>query len=142
MPLPEPQPGLVIRYAYLWKREADQGRVEGAKDRPCALVGRVLRGDDEAPLLWVLPITRARPANAHNGVEIPPTTRQRLGLDDEPCWVITTECNQFTWPGPDVRPSGSADFAFGMLPPKLYTIILERVIARARERRLARTDRD
>jgi len=29
---------LVIRFSYLWKREADAGREEGVKDRPCAVV--------------------------------------------------------------------------------------------------------
>lgn len=43
MSLPRPQPGLVIRYAYLWKREYDQGRDEGSKDRPCAIVMTVPR---------------------------------------------------------------------------------------------------
>ena len=38
MSWPEPRPGLVIRFSYLWKPEADAGRVEGVKDRPCAIV--------------------------------------------------------------------------------------------------------
>lgn len=38
MTLPVPEPGLVIRYAYLWDREAREGRDEGSKDRPCAIV--------------------------------------------------------------------------------------------------------
>jgi hypothetical protein len=48
--LPAPRPGLVIRYSYLWAREAEEGRDEGVKDRPCAIVlvmldegGRALR---------------------------------------------------------------------------------------------------
>jgi hypothetical protein len=40
---PEPQPGLVIRFSYLWKREADAGREEGVKDRPRAIVLAVER---------------------------------------------------------------------------------------------------
>jgi len=36
--LPTPRPGLVIRYSYLWAREHDQGREEGVKDRPCAVL--------------------------------------------------------------------------------------------------------
>lgn len=35
---PEPQPGLVISYAYLWSDEAERGLVEGREDRPCAIV--------------------------------------------------------------------------------------------------------
>lgn len=38
MTWPTPRPGLVIRFSYLWKREADAGREEGVKDRPCAVV--------------------------------------------------------------------------------------------------------
>lgn len=38
MPWPEPEPGLVIRYAYLWRREQETGREKGTKDRPCAVV--------------------------------------------------------------------------------------------------------
>lgn len=39
---PDPHPGLVIRYAYLWKREYDEGREDGSKDRPCSIVLSVL----------------------------------------------------------------------------------------------------
>jgi hypothetical protein len=40
---PVPRPGLVIRYSYLWESEARQGREEGVKDRPCAIVLVILR---------------------------------------------------------------------------------------------------
>jgi hypothetical protein len=36
--LPEPRPGLVIRYGFLWSHEAEAGAEEAAKDRPCAIV--------------------------------------------------------------------------------------------------------
>ena len=36
--LPEPVPGLVIRYSYLWYTEHRTGREEGQKDRPCAII--------------------------------------------------------------------------------------------------------
>ena len=39
MALPKPVPGLVIRYSYLWHREYLEGREDGQKDRPCAIVG-------------------------------------------------------------------------------------------------------
>jgi hypothetical protein len=41
-----PRPGLVIRYAYLWESEARQGREEGVKDHPYAIVLVVLREGD------------------------------------------------------------------------------------------------
>jgi hypothetical protein len=36
--LPEPVPGLVIRYSYLWAEEYGRGQEEGVKDRPCAVI--------------------------------------------------------------------------------------------------------
>lgn len=38
MALPEPEYGLVISYAYLWRHESETGQTEGLKDRPCAIV--------------------------------------------------------------------------------------------------------
>jgi hypothetical protein len=34
MPIPTPEPGLVISYAYVLEHEAQGGREEGRKDRP------------------------------------------------------------------------------------------------------------
>jgi hypothetical protein len=34
--IPEPVPGLVIRYSYLWQSEFVSGRDEGSKDRPAS----------------------------------------------------------------------------------------------------------
>jgi hypothetical protein len=45
MTLPEPVAGLVIRYSYLWYREYLEGRDEGQKDGPCAIVA-ALRVDE------------------------------------------------------------------------------------------------
>lgn len=43
MSLPDPKPGLVIRYGFLWSDERAGGAVEAAKDRPCAIVVAVRR---------------------------------------------------------------------------------------------------
>ena len=132
MSLPEPHPGLVIRYAYLWKREYDQGREEGSKDRPCAIVMTVAAGDGP-PQVLVLPITRSPPQEAADAVEIPPTTKQRLGLDGERSWIVISEVNEFIWPGPDIRsvPGGDgSSIAYGVLPPRLFDFVRERFLAR------------
>jgi hypothetical protein len=42
MPIPTPEPGLVISYAYVWDYEAQSGQEEGRKDRSspsCAMRG-------------------------------------------------------------------------------------------------------
>ena len=114
MSLPAPRPGLVIRYAYLWDAEARQGREEGVKDRPCAIVLAVLR-EGRHPIVRVLPITHSAPRDSADGLEIPTATKERLGLDSERSWVILSEANDFIWPGPDLRPVPGADPATGGL---------------------------
>jgi hypothetical protein len=39
---PEPQPGLIISYAYLWHHEHRAGREEGLKDRPPRLFNTLM----------------------------------------------------------------------------------------------------
>lgn len=139
MTWPVPQPGLVIRYSYLWEREARAGREEGVKDRPCA-IALVLLGDDTgAPLVRVLPITHAAPADAADALEIPAVTKRRLGLDAERSWIVLTEANDFVWPGPDLRPAINGDLSsvvYGMLPPRFLAAVKEKVLQTYRERRM------
>ena len=102
MSLPEPVPGLVIRYSYLWRSEYERGQEEGNKDRPCAVI-LVVTDNEGNHIVTVLPITHTPPSSAASAVEIPYATKQRLGLDAERSWVILTEVNRFIWPRPDLR---------------------------------------
>jgi hypothetical protein len=128
---PAPQPGLVIRYSYLWAREADAGRDGGVKDRPCAVL--LATRDEEGDLkVIVLPVTHARPVDPDSAIEIPAPTKRRLGLDDDQSWIVVTECNVFAWPGPDLRfaRGGSAESAaYGLLPRRLIEMVRERFLA-------------
>jgi hypothetical protein len=38
MPLPRPQPGLVICYEFLWSQEHEAGAAQGEKKRPCVVL--------------------------------------------------------------------------------------------------------
>lgn len=100
MALPEPVPGLIIRYSYLWYREHLQGREEGQKDRPCAIVAAIRADDNGDTHVLVLPITHSPPGHASFAVEIPAKTKQRLQLDDAQSWVVLSEWNEFVWPRP------------------------------------------
>ena len=135
-----PQPGQVIRYAYLWWNEARTGKQDGAKDRPCGIVLTRLTTAGRT-VAYVLPITHTPPLKNEDGVEIPPATKRRLGLDAERSWIITTELNQFTWPGPDIRPTASGDYVYGYLPEKLMRLVLDQVRQHARDKRLTSVPR-
>ena len=100
---------MVLSYSYLWRAEYENGRIEGVKDRPVAIVlARRDLGNFE--VAYAAPITHSSPLPAKND-RIPVTleVKQRLGLDDLPSWIMTTELNVFVWPGPDLRPIAATD---------------------------------
>jgi hypothetical protein len=81
---PEPQPGLVIFYAYLWSDEAERGLVEGRKDRPCAIVVAIEHPEQAGRRqVVVVPITHTPPHDPTVGIEIPRRVKEHLGLDGE-----------------------------------------------------------
>ena len=140
MAFPRPIPGLVIRYAFLWRDEAARGQEEGVKDRPCAIV-LTTQGDEGAPVVIVLPVTHRPPSDATLAVEIPASTKHRLGLDDARSWIVLTDANRFVWPGPDLRPRKLGDAAsvvYGQLPDALFRQVRDR-FSEAIARRLAAT---
>ncbi len=142
MSLPEPEAGLVIRYAYLWLDDHRKGREEGSKDRPCAIVLAVR--EDEGQRVWVVPVTHSPPNDAGAALEIPAVVKKRLGLDSERSWIVLSETNEFIWPGPDLRRLADRDetsVAYGFLPPRFFAEVRNRFVALARARRSARVRR-
>jgi len=137
--LPEPVPGLVVRYAYLWREEYLRGKEEGRKDRPCAVIV-VTTGEAGDRVVTVLPITHTPPPKPALAVEIPTPTKRRLGLDDDRSWVLLNEANRFAWPGPDLRPTKPGkptEVTYGLLPRALFKEVTAKLAA-AIEARLVR----
>lgn len=133
MAIPEPSPGLVVRYDYLWSREATAGRTQ-AKDRPACLVAA---SDSETKPRFVvlLPITHSPPIGDTVAIEIPLNVRRSIGLDDEPSWVVVSEYNIDEWPNAGLSPiPGRPDtFAYGFIPPGLFAAIKSRLLELAKE---------
>ncbi len=125
MPIPSPEPGLVISYSYLWHREHEAGQEEGRKERPSVIVLAVEREADGATLVTVLPITHSPPAHPALAIEIPAPVKRHLGLDAERSWIIVSEGNEFLWPGYDLRRIPNADhYDYGFLPPRIFNQVL------------------
>lgn len=138
MPLPTPELGLVVSYAYLWNSEFEEGQEEGTKDRPCALV---LSSENEGgnTVVAVVPVTHSPPQRPEEAVEIPAVVKRRLGLDEARSWIVVSEINRFIWPGPDLRPVSRAEperFDYGFLPPAVFRQVLEKFEATVAARRL------
>jgi len=120
--LPAPEPGLVIRYSYLWLDEYREGREEGVKDRPCAIVAAI-REESGRHRVLCLPVTHLRPLRPEWAIEIPHSVKLRLGQDDERSWIIVSKANEFAWPGPDLRPIPEGKhniLTYGFLPPSFF----------------------
>ena len=147
MSFPSPLPSQVIRYSYLWSAEQRRGQEEGVKDRPCAVV-LMMQNEEGDEVVTVLPITHTPPFQSDTGlaIEIPADTKRRLGLDDAPSWIMLTEANRFTWPGPDLRMERNGDpssVVYGLLPERLFERVRTTFLAalKARKARLVeRTD--
>lgn len=130
MPLPRPEPGLVIRYNYLWRQEADRAQ-QHSKDRPAAILASVTKAKDVEVV--ILPITHIEPEAGMPAVEIPRMVKSQLGLDEDQSWVILAECNVDSWPTPDLAqiPGRPGQYAYGYLPPRLFRIIRDAFVAHA-----------
>ncbi len=86
------QTACVVRYPYLWAREATKGETEGRKSRPVAVGVRLARADGDLVLFF--PITTKEPGPERFAVEVPTIEKQRAGLDrDLRLWIILDEYN-------------------------------------------------
>lgn len=142
--MPQPEPGLVIRYAYLWSDEHRAGREEGVKDRPCAIIAALTTDDEGEVRVLVLPVTHTAPTQEELAIEIPASVKRHLGLDDAQSWIVVSESNEFLWPGPDLRRVKDGDdstVAYGFLPPKLFTRVRQRFLKLDAARRAKRVPR-
>ena len=93
-----PEPGAIVDYGYLWKREHDAGQENASKVRPCYILG--VKQIDGLYIVSVLPIS-----SSATGARVPihPRERAALGLPDD-CDVVIEEANVSQWPGPDIVP--------------------------------------
>lgn len=144
MPLPAPEPGLVIPYGYLWRHEHRKGMEEGRKVRPAVIVLAVQHPGRAVKRVTVAPITHSPPSANDRAIEVPARVKQALRLDDDRSWIVLDEVNLFDWPGYDIRPvPGTVDrFAYGFLPPKLYDAVIGGILRLAAARKLAEIGRN
>lgn len=141
MALPVPEPGLVISFNYLWRRERDAGLEYGRYARPCAVVVAYRRAVDDALIVTVVPITHQPPRADEHAIMIPSAVKRHLGLDDAPSWAVVDEVNEFAWPGFDLEPRPNGEIAYGYIPPRLHSAIRHAIVERAQAGRLGRTRR-
>lgn len=138
MKIPDPVPGLVIRYTYLWYDDSVRGRLDGDKARPCAIV----IASRESGLVTVVPITHSPPSEGEESlsIEVPAEIARAIGLDAEVNYV-RLEANRFQWSEVHLRPvPGHPERAhYGMIPKSFFDEIRKRLADLVRQNLLRHT---
>jgi hypothetical protein len=83
--------------------------------------------DDFASPRYVVlvPITHSPPSGASVGIEIPLNVKRKIGLNDEPSWIIISKYSVEEWPngGLSTIPGRNGVFAYGFIPPGLFATV-------------------
>lgn len=141
----EPKAGLVVRYDFLWKEEADLG-LDSGKDRPCAIVLVAVEKTDGSKDVLLCAITHSPPKKNEIAVEIPVAVSRHLGLDNEQSWIKTDQVNRLKWPRDripyGIMPARKGEWCFGMLPRALGEQVFNQLREKAHSRSLRTVDRD
>ena len=127
-----PEPGSIIRYAYLWADESARGREEAVKDRPALVLALSVTQAGGSVQVLVLAVTHSAPVHAHDALPLPADIKRRIGLDDAPSWIITTEATAFIWPVPDIRPvpdRSPTTMVYGRVPDGLLKQVARSYLA-------------
>jgi hypothetical protein len=130
MPLPIPEPGLVLCYEFLWSSEHQAGHEQGEKKRPSVVVLKT-KTDAGQISVTVAPITHSPPRAHTHAIEIPLKVKQHLGLDSQRSWIVYDELNEFIWPGFDLYPVPGGrlgQFDYGFLPPALFDRVIKSIL--------------
>ncbi len=141
MKKPAPQIGQIIRYDYLWRDERDRGRIEGSKERPCAVVVAMQKGENGIQLVYVAPITHSSPQAGQRALEIPAQAKTITGLDEDRSWLVTSEVNRVDWSDPGIVPARPGQWLYGHLPRGIAKRALEDIVALSQQRALRKVDR-
>ncbi len=128
MSLPKPEPGLVFRYDFLWRHEADLGR-QTAKERP-ACIAVATKPSPGKRIVVILPITHSKPNAETVGIEIPAGISRELLLDGERSWIIVSEANVDEWPNPGIAPVPGQRMGsiYGFLPPSFFALVKAKML--------------
>ena len=125
-----PEPGAVLNYSYLWEEEYRDGRDEGVKDRPVAVVIVTVMADGLEQVI-VAALSTSPPRHGERAIEVPSVVRRQLRLSADRSWGVVCEVNRFTWPGYDIRPvpGREPETRYGTLPSGFFRQVRDAIFA-------------
>ncbi len=138
---PEPQPGQIIRFDYLWKREEERGAMQGMKDRPCVVLAKTTCEHTGAEAVIVCPITHSPPYEDQECVRISKKDSRQMGLSKSEQWVKTDEANVVPWSDPGIIRATPTKWLFGRVPKYAFEAIRQSVLDCSKKQRLEMVNR-
>jgi len=82
--VPQPVPGLIVSFSFLWAEEAERGLQEGQKDRPCVVLAAY--DSEHGKGASLVPVTHTAPHDPTHAIAVPAALKAMPGLDDAPAW--------------------------------------------------------
>lgn len=88
------QNGSIVKYPYLWRWQAEEGREHGEKDRPVCLAMAMPDPRQNVTHLVILAISGTPPKSDQIALEIPDLELRRAGLSSSKRgWITVSEFN-------------------------------------------------
>jgi hypothetical protein len=132
--LNEPPIGNLVAYEYLWLSQQNT-REDGAKVYPVALIfaKKIIAS---VTLAYAVGMSHKPPDASEKAIEVPRKLKRHLGLDEDPSWIYCDQLNEFTWPGPDLRPAerlsklpkARDSCIIGALPKDWFALVKQHVV--------------
>ena len=141
MKKPNPEVGQIVRYDYLWRDEQLQGKIEGTKERPCAVIVAVQSQNDGSFTVLLAPITHSSKQANNAAIIIPEQAKTITGLDEDQSWLLTTEVNAVSWLDPGIVPAKKGQWIYGYLPRGIVRKAVDTILKFGREKKLKIIDR-
>ena len=141
MALPEPRPGLVIGYDFLFREQADAGMENASKPHPAAIV--IVTKQDVQTRVSLVAISHSPPRSgqAHHHMKLAPSECRQMGLDSGDHWVNLRDINSFDWPGYDLaRIAPDGGYVYGRMSKGTFVRLVEALKICAGRRVIARDE--
>ena len=128
MLLPKPEVGLVVHYGFVWAGADRRTPPDAGKSRPCLIVDLENAAESslgKRPLTRVtyLPISHTEPQAGNHAIPIPARVADHLGLTSKQSYLYTSYAVEDDWPFDLEQVPGSRRFAYGLIPPRLFTMV-------------------
>ena len=125
MPLPEPVPGLVIGYEFLFREDAAAGRENANRPHPCGLILVTEDGPHRRVRLVAISHSPPSPSEAGHHLQLTSAECRQMGLDSGDHWINLRDINSFDWPGYDLRPiAPGRSYVFGRMSKGTFSRVV------------------